>query len=50
MLVTKAVYESNYHKISSLSRTREGNKIVDHSNVDGASPVGAAPSISSLSP
>ena len=31
------------------SRTSEDNKIVDHSDVVGASPVGAAPTTSSLS-
>ena len=32
-----------YHKTSNISRTLVGNKIVDHSDVVGASPVGAAP-------
>ena len=32
-----------YRKTSNISRTLEGNKIVDHSDVDGASPVGATP-------
>ena len=34
---------------SNKSRTLGGNKIVDHSDVVGASPVGAAPTTSSLS-
>ena len=34
---------SNYRKTSNISRTLAGNKIVDNSDVDGASPVGAAP-------
>ena len=38
-----------YHKVFNIRRTLEGNKIVDHSDVVGASPVGAAPSTSSLS-
>ena len=38
-----------YRQISNLSHTSVGNKIVDHSDVVGASPVGAAPTISSFS-
>ena len=38
-----------YHKTSNISRTLVGNKIVDHSDVVGASPVGAAPPTSSFS-
>ena len=38
-----------YRKTSSLSRTLVGNKIVDNSDVVGASPVGAAPTTSSFS-
>ena len=34
---------------SNIRRTLAGNKIVDHSDVVGASPVGAAPTTSSLS-
>ena len=34
---------SNYRKTSNVSRTLVGNKIVDNSDVVGASPVGAAP-------
>ena len=36
-----------YRKTSNI-RTLVGNKIVDHSDVDGASPVGAAPTTSSF--
>ena len=36
-------------KTSNISRTLVGNKIVDNSDVVGASPVGAAPTTSSLS-
>ena len=38
-----------YRKISTIRRTLIGNKIVDHSDVVGASPVGAAPTTSSFS-
>ena len=38
-----------YRKISNIRRTAIGNKIVDHSDVVGASPVGAAPTTSSFS-
>ena len=38
-----------YRKTSNLSRTLVGNKIVDNSDVVGASPVGAAPTTSSFS-
>ena len=38
-----------YRLISNTSRTLVGNKIVDHSDVIGASPVGAAPTTSSFS-
>ena len=32
-----------YRQVSNISRTLVGNTIVDHSDVVGASPVGAAP-------
>ena len=38
-----------YRQISNISRNLVGNKIVDHSAVVEASPVGAAPTTSSLS-
>ena len=38
-----------YRQITNISRTLVGNKIVDHSDVVGASPVGAAPTTSSFS-
>ena len=38
-----------YRQVSNLRRTLVGNKIVDHSDVVGASPVGAAPTTSSFS-
>ena len=37
-----------YHQIANISHILEGIKLVDHSDVDGASPVGAAPTTSSL--
>ena len=40
---------SDYRKVSSIRRTLVGNEIVDHSDVVGASPVGAAPTTSSFS-
>ena len=40
---------SIYRKTSNISRTLLGNNIVDHSDVVGASPVGAAPTKSSFS-
>ena len=38
-----------YRKTSNISRTLVGNKIVDNSDVVGASPIGAAPTTSSFS-
>ena len=38
-----------YRQVSNISRTLVGNKVVDHSDVVGASPVGAAPTTSSFS-
>ena len=38
-----------YRQVSNIRRTLVGNKIVDNEDVVGASPVGAAPTISSLS-
>ena len=38
-----------YRQVSNIRRTLEGNNIIDHSDVVGASPVGAAPTTSSLS-
>ena len=38
----------NYRKTSNISRIFVGNKIVDNSDVVGASPVGAAPITSSF--
>ena len=38
-----------YRKTSNIRRTLVGNNIVDHSDVVGAAPVGAAPTTSSFS-
>ena len=43
------LYFLNHRKTSNIRRTLVGNKIVDHSDVVGASPVGAAPTTSSFS-
>ena len=42
-------YHYNYRQVSNIRRTLVGNKIVDHSDVVGASPIGAAPTTSSFS-
>ena len=42
-------WSGTYRQISNTSSTLTGNKIVDHSDVVGASPVGAAPTTSSFS-
>ena len=38
-----------YREVSNIRRILVGSKIVDHSDVVGASPVGAAPTTSSFS-
>ena len=43
------IINKSYRKTSNISRTLVGNKIVDNSDVVGASPVGAAPTTSSFS-
>ena len=40
---------TSYRNTSNTSRTLVGNKLVDNSDVVGASPVGAAPTTSSFS-
>ena len=40
---------NDYRQVSNIRRTLVGNKIVDNSDVVGASPVGAAPTTSELS-
>ena len=42
-------YHKIYRKTSNIRHTLLGNKIVDHSDVVGASPAGAAPTTSSFS-
>ena len=47
-MVADQIYMSknpNYCATSNLSRTIAGNKIIDHWDVVGASPVGAAPTL-----
>ena len=39
----KEIVTIYFRKTSNIRRTLVGNKIVDHSHVVGASPVGAAP-------
>ena len=41
--------EGDYGQVSNIRRTLVGNKISEHSDVVGASPVGAAPTTSSFS-
>ena len=52
--ISRVTYSSvltynKYRQLSNVRRTSVGNKIVDHSDVVGASPVGAAPTTSSFS-
>ena len=49
MFIGRGTIIDNYCKTSNIRRTTAGNKIVDHSDVVGASPVGAAPTTSSFS-
>ena len=46
---TEPCVNGMYRQVSNISRTLVGNKIVDHSDVFGASPVSAAPTKSSFS-
>ena len=48
-LICSDMHIIDYRKTSNISRTFVGNKIVDNSDVVGASPVGAAPTTSSFS-
>ena len=43
------IEDKEYRQTSNISRTLVGYKIVDHSNVVGASPVGAVPTTSLFS-
>ena len=53
MLIEITLYpireHNNHRQVSNISRSLVGNQIVDHSDVVGASPVGAAPTASSFS-
>ena len=49
LLCNRNNHWEDYRKVSNIRRTQVGNKIVDHSDVVGASPVGAAPTTSSFS-
>ena len=44
-----SICPNNYRKISNIRRALVGNIILDHSDVVGASPVGAAPTTSLFS-
>ena len=46
---TSIIRKKVYRQVSNIRRTLMDNKIVDHSDVIGASPVGAAPTTSSFS-
>ena len=48
-LYTIIIHSYNNRKTYNIRRTLVGNKIVEHSDVVGASPVGAAPTTSSFS-
>ena len=48
-IIISYVVSRFYRKTYNISRTLVGNKIVDHSDVVGASPVGAAPTTFSFS-
>ena len=43
------IQKKTYRQVVNIRRTLIGNKVVDHSDVVGASPVGAAPTTSSFS-
>ena len=48
-LMHSSWHKKSYRKTSNISRTLVGNKIIDNSDVVGASPVGAASTTSSFS-
>ena len=48
-VITYQCWDQSYRKVSNISRTSLGNKIVDHSDVVRALPVGAAPTTTSFS-
>ena len=47
-ILIKLFQSPDYRKTSNMSNTLVGNNIVEHSDVVGASPVGAAATTSSL--
>ena len=47
--LTNDIPKKRYHQVSNIRRTFVTNYIVDHSDVVGASPIGAAPTTSSFS-
>ena len=47
--VVWSIQNLTYRQTSNISHTEVGNKIVDHLDVVGASPVGATPTTSSFS-
>ena len=47
--IVSFIMEEMYRQTSNISNTLIGCKLVDHSDVVGASPVGAAPTTSSFS-
>ena len=49
MMMIHPTQADNYRQVSNIRRTLVSNEIVDHSDVVGASPVGAAPTTSSFS-
>ena len=49
MSTPTCVFDKDYRQVCSIRRTLVGIEIVDHSDVVGASPVGAAPTTSSFS-
>ena len=49
MLMGQLKTGSDYRQVANIRRTVVDNKIVDHSDVVGTSPVGAAPTTSSFS-
>ena len=49
LALTHQNYDFDYRQVSNIRPNLVDNKIVDHSDVVGASPVGAAPTTSSLS-
>ena len=48
LLMVQLMIDQHYHKTSNINHTLAGNKFMDHSDVVGASPIGAAPTTSSF--